>query len=89
MSSQSPQQPEEQRALRTHSDRLIEELEAIKALELEKRGHEISSPGFHELADAIAEKSREIFRLAAEERFVGNEVEEPQGVAVEDVDPGR
>ena len=82
-------QPQEQQDLRDHSDRLIEEIEAIKALEVEKRGHEISTPEFHQLAEAIVEKSRDIFRLAAEENFVGDEIDEPQGVSIDEVRPER
>lgn len=73
--------------LRDVSDQLLEDLEAIKRLEQEKRQLEISSPRFLELADAIAEKSREIFALAAEQRRTGNEIGTPLGVSTEQVPP--
>lgn len=82
-------QPQDRHDLRDHSDRLIEEIEAIKALEVEKRGHEISTPEFHRLAEAIVEKSRDIFRLAAEEDLIGEVIEEPQGVSIDEVRPER
>jgi hypothetical protein len=54
------------------SDELLAEVDELKKLEADKRQHEISSPEFQYLADRIAEKSREIFRLADDQRQTGN-----------------
>ena len=78
---------EEREELRGNSDRLLAALDDIKSMEREKRTTEISSPPFHGLADAITDKSREVFRIAAAERDVGNEIEQPQGETTNDVEP--
>ncbi len=44
---------------------------------------------FHELADAIADKSREIFATASQERAIGDEIDKKQGVTTEDVEPSQ
>jgi len=76
-----------ERDLRNDSDDLLAELNELRALEAQKRNREISSPEFHELADAIEEKSREIFRTAADERYVGNEADRHRGTTINDLEP--
>jgi hypothetical protein len=62
---------DEQRHLRDDSDSLLTALDQMKQMEQDKRDMEISSDEFHELADAIEDQSREVFRIAADERVVG------------------
>lgn len=61
-------------ALAGRSDELIEAARSVQELEREKRRHPISTPGFHDLADRIQERSREVFRIAAEEERLGEEI---------------
>lgn len=75
--------------VRDVSDRLLQELDELKALERHKRQHEISTPPFHELADAVADKSREIFATASEEQVTGDEIDVRQGLAIEEVQPSK
>ena len=77
----------ERKQLRDVSDALLRRMNELKDLEKRKRLLEISTPEFHEAADAVAEKSREIFALAHDEQAVGNRIDERQDVATEDVDP--
>jgi hypothetical protein len=74
--------------LRDNSDELLGALDDLKSLEREKRTQEISSPPFHEMAEAIEDKSREVFRMAATERQIGDTFEESQGMSTEEV-PGE
>jgi hypothetical protein len=80
---------EQQQELREDSDRLIEALDDLKAMERAKRGVEISTPQFHGLADRIEDKSREVFRIAADERHIGESFDEAQGTTTEEVEPDR
>ena len=76
-----------ERRLRHDSDALLDEIEALRAMEREKRTYQISTPEFHDLADAITEKSREIFAIAADERATGNRIDERQAETTDDVEP--
>lgn len=71
--------------LRDNSDELLTALDDLKSLEREKRTREISSPAFHGMAEAIEDKSREVFRIAAAEREIGDSFEESQGVSTDEV----
>ena len=74
------------RRLRHDSDELLTEVAELKKLDAAKRQHEIASPEFHDLEDRIAEKSRQIFRLADDERQTGN-APDPATPTTTDIDP--
>lgn len=78
---------EERDRLRDVSDALLGKMNELKELETRKRHLQISTPAFHEAADQVADKSREIFSLAHDEQATGNRIEHRQGVATEDVEP--
>ena len=73
--------------LRDDSDELLSALDELRALERRKRQERISSSPFHRLAEDVAEASRRVFRVAEEERRVGDEFDEQQPVTTEDVPP--
>jgi hypothetical protein len=54
------------------SERLLGEVEDLQRLESEKRREPISSPRFHELADAVAAKAREIMYRASRGERTGD-----------------
>jgi hypothetical protein len=74
------------REVRRNSDALLEAVRALHDLEREKRAQEVSTPAFHAMAREITERSREVFRLAAEEERAGDEVDTPQGATTEDIE---
>ena len=49
------------------SDRILEAIRALKAIELRKRQATPSTPDYHALTEDSAQKSREIFAAAAEQ----------------------
>ncbi|HKG56450.1 MAG TPA: hypothetical protein VKA85_04335 [Candidatus Limnocylindrales bacterium] len=55
------------RVLRTDSDRLLDAVDELRALEREKRQLDVSSKPFHDLAERVEAKAREVFRLAGQE----------------------
>ena len=57
-----------------HSNEILQAVEDLRTMEQRKRGEDISTPPFHELADEIKAKSQEIFRIADEERQLGESV---------------
>src|SRR4051812_13161410 len=63
------------REVRNDSDALLRAVRELHELEREKRGEEISSPEFHEMAREITDKSRNVFRIAADEERAGDEIE--------------
>jgi hypothetical protein len=67
------------------SDRLLEAVGEIRGLEEKKREVEMSTPPFHELADRIAERARDVFGYAADERDTGDELSDRQDRSIEDV----
>lgn len=79
----------ELRRVRDTSDALLDKLNRLKTLEERKRHLEVSTPDFHDAADAIAAVSSDIFRLAHDERAAGERIERRQGVSTEDVEPDR
>jgi hypothetical protein len=79
----------ELRRVRDTSDDLLDNLNRLKTLEERKRRLEVSTPEFHEAADAIAGVSSDIFRLARDERAAGDRISRRQGVSTEDVEPDR
>lgn len=80
--------PDPEVEVRRDSDELLEAVRELHDLEAEKRKEEISSQGFHDAARKITERSRDIFRRAAEEERHGNEIEDPSHATTEDVPPG-
>lgn len=73
--------------VRRDSDALLDAIRGLNDLEREKRSQEVSSPEFHEMARKITERSREVFRMAAEEEKAGDEVESPQDRTIEEIGP--
>jgi hypothetical protein len=57
------------------SNRIIEAIRALKAIELRKRQSTPSSPQYHALTEDSADKSREIFAAAAEQDRVARGLE--------------
>lgn len=52
------------------SDRIVEAIRALKAIEVRKRKSTPSTPEYHALTEDSADKSREIFAAAAEQDWV-------------------
>jgi hypothetical protein len=67
--------------LRDDSDRLLQAVDELRALEREKRLQEISSPPFDELARQVELKAREVFRLAELEEADGRSSDDAEAVA--------
>jgi hypothetical protein len=61
-----------ERLLARHSDRLLEAVDRVRTLEVEKRTEVVSTPEFHRLADAVERESRRVFSLAEEEEELGD-----------------
>jgi hypothetical protein len=74
-SGDGPLERSAKKVLREDSDRLLEAVEELRALERRKRATEISSEPFHELARQVEEKAREVFRLAEEQQVNGEVVD--------------
>lgn len=72
-------------ALTALSDRMLRELDHLRATEQKKRREDISTPPFHELADEVAASSRRIFRIGAEEERLGD-LSETGDVSIEDLE---
>jgi hypothetical protein len=70
--------------LTDHSNRILQAVEELHQMENEKREETISTPPFHELADEIREKSREIFRIASEQQDLGEQADQT-GDSINDV----
>jgi hypothetical protein len=75
------------RELRKDSDALLKAVRKLHDLEVEKRREEISTPEFHEKAREITDRSRDVFRIAADEERAGDEIESPQDKTTDDVRP--
>ena len=58
-------------AVRRDSQRLLEAVDELRAMEREKRRLAISSRTFQELAERVEQKAREVFRLAGQEEYDG------------------
>jgi signal transduction histidine kinase len=56
---------------REGSDRLLQAVDELRALEREKRLQEASSAPLHELERRVEEKARAVFRLAQQEGGAG------------------
>lgn len=72
------------RKLADRSERLLEAVAELRALEARKRLESISTPEFHALAEDVEAKSQEIFRLATEQIDLADAI--PTGTeTIEDV----
>lgn len=58
--------------IRDDSDELLQALDDMKAMEKEKRNEDISTPPFHELADAVEDQAKRVFRMAQGEELDGD-----------------
>ncbi len=65
------------------SDRILEAIRDLKAIELRKRQATPSTPPYHALTEDSADKSREIFAAAAEQDRVARGLE-PGGPTIEE-----
>jgi hypothetical protein len=73
--------------LNEESQKLLETIDDLHALEEQKRDEDISTPPFHRLADTIKAKAQEAFRISTIEENLGDRIERGE-VALNDVDPG-
>jgi hypothetical protein len=73
------------REVSEESRRLLAALEEVREAEAEKRREPVSSPRFHELANLVEAKAREVFGLAAQQRQSGEETP-PVPLSIEDVE---
>ena len=55
------------------SRRLLDAVEDVQELEHQKRGTARSTPEFHDLADQIEEKTRQVFTVAVEQHQLGED----------------
>lgn len=65
------------------SDRILEAIRALKAIEVRKRQATPSTPEYHALIEDSAGKSREIFAAAAEQDRIARGLE-PGGPTIEE-----
>ncbi len=72
--------------LAADSDGLLSELRGLREQEERKRRTTISSPEFHELADDVERRARQIWRTAADERATGNEARPASPTTTDEVD---
>jgi hypothetical protein len=84
MTMRDPDAPRRERIARD-SEHLLEAVGEIRGLEEKKREAEMSTPRFHELADRIAERARDVFGYATDERDTGDELSERQARSIDDV----
>src|SRR3954465_11531822 len=64
------------------SDRLMERLTTLKAIEAEKAQDPMSTPHFHELAEEVTQISRDIFSLALNEERTGDDLSQSQATPI-------
>ena len=83
-----PSAPDGSQRVRDDSDSLLDALNDLKSTELRKRQEDISTPPFHELAEEVEDKSREVFQIAAEQTRDGNRVR-TSDVSVNEVAPSK
>jgi hypothetical protein len=73
--------------VRESSDTLLDAIRTLRDLEREKRTQKLSSPEFHAMAREITERSREVFRVAAQEERAGDELGSTRDITTEEVKP--
>ena len=78
---------ERHRQVRDDSDDLLRALEDLKRMEKAKREADISTPSFHELAEAVEDQARHVFDVAADETVHGNRAPTTD-VSTNEVRPG-
>jgi hypothetical protein len=61
------------RELSGRSTRMLEAIEDLRRMEVEKRNRPISTPEFHRLAERITRKSHEIFQSAVDQEGIGDD----------------
>jgi hypothetical protein len=76
---------QQRRKLRDASDELLTTVTELRALEREKRMHDISSPEFQRLANKIEQKSRRVFPAAAREQDIGEEIMPRERGTIDDI----
>ncbi len=64
---------ETKETLTAESERMLEVIDELRGMEVEKRRQPISTPEFHRLAEDITATSRAVFRMAAEQEETGDE----------------
>jgi len=57
------------------SEELMQDIEILRDLERQKRREPISTPRFHELAEDVTTKSREVMNTSLEEEALGDAAE--------------
>jgi hypothetical protein len=72
------------REVAENSEHFLEAIDDLRILETQKRRTRISTPSFHALADEIAARSRDVFKIADDERIAGNLTDRGK-VTIEDV----
>ena len=75
------------REVRRDSDALLEAVRELHDLEREKRKQKVSTPEFHDAAREITDRSRDIFRIAADEERAGEETDRGDAETIDDVRP--
>ena len=76
---------QQRKKLRGASDELLATVTELRALEREKRMHDISSPEFQRLANKIELKSRQVFKAATREQDVGEEISPRERGTIDDI----
>jgi hypothetical protein len=66
---------DQKRDLARRSDKILEAIDDLRRIEKDKRAETISTPPFHRLAEAVTQKSREIFEMAYRQEAVGDATE--------------
>jgi len=64
---------------------MLEAIDDLHAMEVERRKRAISTPEFHRIAEDITDKSREVFRIAVHEERTGDDTDRGDKT-IEDVD---
>ena len=67
------------------SNEMLDMVNELKALERRKREEPISSPAFHELAEQVTNKTRDIMRSVIRQEDLGNRTERTS-TSIEDLD---
>jgi hypothetical protein len=74
--------------LANRSDKMLDAIDDLRSLEAAKREETISTEPFHRLAEAVTEKSRDIFQMAYRQESVGDATE-TTNVSIRDVEAGK
>jgi hypothetical protein len=79
---------DQKRDLAKRSERMLDAIDELKRLEHDKRAETISTPPFHRLAEAVTQKSHEIFEMAYRQEALGDATETTD-VSIRDVEAER